>query len=88
MIFGTILLVLFVYGLILYFQAKSHIDTAPKQEMFLCQVHGAIPVGACMNINPDGFEYEDSVGGTTRGTVLYCPRCFEDRIREAEARYK
>ncbi len=84
---GTLVCVI-AYGVLLFCQAKSHIGTAPKQEMFLCAKHGALPAKACIDINTNEMEYQLETGETTTRSVLYCPICYEDQIKDAEKFYK
>jgi hypothetical protein len=73
-------------------EASSRIVKAPQDEAFICPVHGMIPKATLVNINtgvlglPEGMEWEYD-GEMTTGTIPYCPLCFEDRTKEAKARY-
>lgn len=84
---AALCIIVVVYLLVTYVQAKSHIDTAPKTEMFLCPKHGAMPMAATMDINPQELEFEMEFGAVTTGRIPYCPRCYEDRIKEADAKH-
>ncbi len=75
------------YTIALWCQAQSHMDTAPKRDMVICEKHGAFHAEAAIDINAPGLEIMTTTGEKTRGVFPYCPRCFEDRIREAKAHY-
>lgn len=73
-----------IYAAVLYCQAKSHIGTAPKKDMFICRVHGALPLETTTNINADGYEYTLESGEVVRDQVPFCSICLEDRIKAAK----
>lgn len=84
---GLIVFASLFYAFVLMVQAKSHIDTSPKRDMVICPKHGAFHAEAAIDINTPGLELETTTGEKTRDKFPYCPRCFEDRIREAKGRY-
>lgn len=82
---GIVVAMILGYGLLLYLQSRTIVDTAPKDDMFICQVHGAMPKAAMHWIDPDGMAYEDRDSGRpiSDAKIPYCPICFEARIKEA-----
>jgi formate dehydrogenase maturation protein FdhE len=89
MLVAGILILVFIgsYIVAVYCQAKSHVDTAPKEELHLCPVHGAIPMRAMMMIDTQDYEFSYDTGEVVNGKFPYCPRCFETRIEEARKHY-
>lgn len=78
------ILALAYIGIILY-SAKKDTASAPKREMFLCDVHGPIPPAATLTLfNGTEFDQEFSDGRTIRGPVRGCPLCFEDDVKKAK----
>lgn len=86
-ILGAVMCTVLCYSFVLWAQAKSHMDTAPKRDMVVCPKHGAFHAEAAININAPGLEIETTTGEKTKGEFPYCPRCFEDRITEAKGHY-
>ena len=64
--------------------AKQHVSNAPREDMFICDVHGPIP-GKSTYVLFDGQEMEQvsQDGRTQRALVRQCPICFEAKLKEA-----
>jgi hypothetical protein len=87
-IFGVlILLAVIVYAAAIINTAKQHVNTAPRDDMFLCDIHGPIP-GKSTYVLFDGQEMEQvsEDGRTIRALVRQCPICFEAKIKEARTK--
>jgi hypothetical protein len=78
---------IFAYLAYLLLAARSVLDRAPHEDMFICDVHGPMPRSTLIRINQEGFELEMN-GHATRGEVDYCPLCFRDRIRTAKEKMR
>ncbi len=76
------------YFLYLYVQAKSYIEDAPKKDMFVCDIHGAMPKDSVMYIDPDGLDVTYGEKPDQTGYIPQCGLCYEDRIRAAKEKYK
>lgn len=70
-IFALFVLFMF-YLLLLRWDAKREVSVMGRTEMFVCDVHGALPRKYALNLT-----------GMTQEPLPYCPLCFEDRIRQA-----
>jgi hypothetical protein len=84
--------VLFLSGIGVYVwalinTAKQHVSNAPREDMFLCDVHGPIP-GKSTYVLFDGQEMEQvsEDGRTIRAQVRQCPICFEAKLKEARTK--
>ena len=81
--FGVVLGVAFVlYWAAVFLTAKYQVDGSPRKDMYLCPVHGPMPLGATITLF-DSMDYEAD-GRTQRGPVRVCPRCFEKKIKTAK----
>jgi hypothetical protein len=67
--------------------AKQHVNSAPRMDMYMCDVHGPIP-GKSTYVLFDGQELEQvsQDGRTIRAQVRQCPICFESKIKEARTK--
>ena len=76
-----------VYIWALITTAKQHVTNAPREDMFMCDVHGPIP-GKATYVLFDGQEMEQvsQDGRTQRALVRQCPICFEAKIKEARTK--
>lgn len=74
------------YTAVLVWGAKHSVEAAPKTEMFICEVHGALPLGSTMALFDSDMEYEEN-GRIKRGAIRVCPICFQDKIKTAKERY-
>ncbi len=80
-----IILACVVYLAVLLFDAKTTVAGHPRKEMFLCDKHGPMPVGATMNLfDGEVLEHVTPDGRTQRGPVRCCPLCFEQAIKTAK----
>lgn len=75
-----------LYVALMFWAAKRDVSNAPKVEMFICDVHGPLPIGATLILFED-LAYETPEGMKT-GPMRGCPICFENRIKIAKAYYK
>jgi hypothetical protein len=64
---------IYIFGLALW--AKHLVNSAPKTDMHLCDKHGPIAGKYLMKID---------IGGDK--PMPYCPRCYEERMKEAKER--
>lgn len=86
-IVGAVLIILacVVYGVALIYDAKTTVAQYPRKEMFLCDKHGPLPIGATMTLfNGEDLDSVSPDGRTKRGPVRCCPICFEDSIKAAK----
>lgn len=74
------------YALFLYLQAKFTTDSSPRDEMYICGVHGAMRKSAVMFIDPEGLRFSDALtNAQIKDTLIpQCPICYEDRIKKAK----
>lgn len=67
--------------------AKHDTANAPRDDMYLCSVHGPMPKSATLTLfNEYEFEQEFDDGRTIRGPIRQCPICFETRMKEARVK--
>jgi hypothetical protein len=53
--------------------AKDQVSAAPREDMFLCEVHGPIARRHVLKLE-----------GYTEKPIEYCPICWRDKIKAAE----
>jgi hypothetical protein len=74
---GLFSLVGLVYILLVAFDAKHDVATAPRTDMFLCPKHGAFPA-----------RYVYHLTDATSEPIEMCPMCFEQRMKDNLDKYK
>jgi hypothetical protein len=81
---AVVVFLLVAYGMVIHLEAGKQIAKAPKDEMFICRKHGAIPKSSLVMIDINDMDVEYSPGRVERAKQIpYCPLCFEDRTKEA-----
>lgn len=78
---------LVIYATLLAADARKYINVAPKKDMYVCDVHGPMPIsGTHVLFDGEVMEQTSADGLDYRGPVRMCAICFETRIKEAKAR--
>jgi hypothetical protein len=83
--------VLSIALLILYlgvaaWNAKHHVANQPRQDMYICDTHGPMPIGVTITVFNGNMEYETE-GRAVRGPVRACPICFSAKIQKAKEQW-
>lgn len=77
----------FVIGMvmlaIIVVAARRDVRHAPRKDMYLCEKHGPMPVGATITLM-DGDVDQVIDGRTVRGPLRSCPMCFNEAIQKAK----
>lgn len=84
---GFLAVVLVVaYAWVLARMARTEVSRAPKKEMFLCDVHGPLPIEHTLQLFEGLMELgTDQVNGQpVRKAVRACPICMEDKLKQAK----
>lgn len=82
-----LIVALVIYGLLLAADAKKYINVAPKKDMYVCDIHGPMPIsGTHVLFDGEVMEQTSADGLDYRGPVRMCAICFETRIKQAKAR--
>jgi hypothetical protein len=68
--------------------ARLSIHTAPKVRVFVCNIHGPMPVDSTLILFNGDMDYETTDGVVKRGPIRYCSICFENKIKEARTKAK
>ena len=72
-----------VYGVVLYWTAWYAVGGAPTAEMFICDKHGPMPVGAVFTLFEETLEYTTPEGTRGRGPIRVCPICYGNALKTA-----
>lgn len=76
---------LFIYVALVRWAAKQSVDKSPRAEMFVCDTHGPMPIGATMLLFDGDMDYSlHPESQTLRGPIRACPICFEQKIKHAQ----
>ena len=78
---AVFILAFLLYCVIVWYEAKSRVDTTHQERMYICQKHGPMPIGSTVELFPD-IEYEDE-GRTKRGPLRVCSLCYSDAFKVA-----
>ena len=65
-------------------EAHIIVKGAKKEDAFVCDKHGLIPKKAAFRVVEENLEYTTPEGQSRYGPILYCPLCFEERIKQAK----
>jgi hypothetical protein len=84
-IVGAILFVLIVgYLLLCAWDARHTVSMQPRQEMFLCEKHGPLPIGATLVLFEGTMEVVKPDGRVVKEPIRACPICFNQKIQAAK----
>jgi len=75
-----------IYLAIIAWNAANHVSNQPRTDMYICDVHGPMPIGATLTVFNGDMEYETE-SRATRGPVRACPMCFNDKIKKAKEQW-
>jgi hypothetical protein len=84
---GIILAGSLFYTGILAWNAYYHVTKQPRADLYLCDTHGPMPVGATITLFNGDMDQEASDGRTIRRPVRACPICFESKIAKAKEQW-
>lgn len=83
LVVGIIGLAALVYWWLVRWEAKHEVTRAPREKMFECDKHGLFLEKYALQLADDIIkQFPD--GHEERGPLLYCPMCYEQRIKEAQ----
>lgn len=79
---GSIAIVVTLVGLIAWwiFQAWYETKSAPRIDLFVCNVHGPVPKSACV-------IFEEKADAQSE-QEYYCSLCYNDAFKQAEEKLK
>lgn len=65
--------------------ARKEVKNAPRRDMFLCEKHGPMPVGATITLMDGELDQVAPDGRTVRAPLRSCPICFGTAIKKAKS---